>query len=315
MLARTDNPVIGYFSIFMCCLATAISFVFIANLNKTHNQMLSIAITFGYATLLFNLINFKKIFHLYTLVGKNIKLLSKMNLLTLVNWLSSFMTLNYIDPATAICIILSIVTITLFFVYTPLNQIKNNKHLVCSILLILMSMSLIIKHHVSSFETVRASILGFSWCVLGGISGAFIGTHSERMGKAGFSVTQILATRFYLLILLGIIGFYFMADGSPVVIDWKYYLLASLVVVIFPLLMYQTAIRSLGALIVSLLEPFTPVFTYFLQVMVADYQFNWMTVMLLVISSLAIVWFVKIEQNIAAKRKQKLIVCIEAIPN
>lgn len=307
MLVKTDNPVVGYFSIFMCCLATAISFVFIGYLNKTHNPMLSIAVTFGYAILLFNLLNFKKFFQLYTLVVHNFRLLVRMNFLTFLNWLSSFMTLNYLDPATALCIILSIVTITLFFMYTPFNQIKNNKHLVYSILLILMSMSLIIKNHIDivSLKNMKVNMFGLLWCFVGGVSGAFIGTHSEKMGNAGFSVTQILATRFYLLTIMGLVGFYLIPHHMPVIIEWKYYLISSFIIVIFPLLMYQTAIAALGSLIVSLLEPFTPVFTYFLQITVADYKFNWITVSLLLFSSVAIISFVKIEQGLVMQRKEK----------
>lgn len=302
---KNSNSTLGYVSIFLCCLTSAISFVFISHLNKTHNQMISIAITFSYAAILFNLFNIKNIINLYSSVAKNFKLIFNMNVVTLFNWLSSFICLNYLDPATAICINLSVLTVTLFFILTPLDKMKENKHLVFSILLIVTSMTLIIKQHVStaSHADIKTIILGLAWCVLGGVTGAFIGIHSEGMGKAGFSVTQILATRFYLLIMISIIGFFFVPHSMPVVIDWKYYLLASLIIVIFPLVMYQTAIKTLGALIVSLIEPFTPVITYLFQILVGDYQFNLLTVILLIISSSAIIWFVRIEQNIARTKK------------
>jgi drug/metabolite transporter (DMT)-like permease len=307
MNALDSKPTLGYVSILLCCLSTAISFVFIAHLNKTHNQMLSIAITFSYAAILFNLLNFKKIGSLYSSVAANLKLIFKMNIVTLFNWVSSFMSLNYIDPATAICINLSVLTVTLFFIFTPLGKIKENKHLVYSVLLILVSMALIIKQHVDTalLSNSRMIILGVVWSVFGGLSGAFIGLSSEGMGKANFSVTQILATRFYLLIIVSGIAFFFVPDSVPVVIDWKYYLLSSLVIVIFPLVMYQTAIMALGALIVSLLEPFTPVITYLLQIAVGDYKFNLLTVILLVVSSSAVIWFVRIEQNLARAKRLK----------
>lgn len=304
---KLSSHTMGYISIFLCCLTSAVSFVFISHLNKSHDQMLSIAVTFSYATILFNLFNIKNIITLYSSVFKNFKLIFRMNVMTLLNWVSSFMSLNYLDPATSFCIILSVISITLFIILTPLNKIKENKHLLFSLLLIMGSMVLIVKQHIetTSFADRKMIIIGVAWCVLGGISGALIGTSSEGMGKAGFSVTKILATRFYLLIIVSLIAFYLIPHTTPVVIDWKYYLLSSLIIVIFPLVMYQTAIKSLGSLIVSLLEPFTPVITYLLQILVGDYKFNFLTVFLLTISSGAIIWFVKMEQG-TSKAKMRL---------
>ena len=305
MNTKDSNHTLGYISIFLCCLTSAVSFVFISHLNKTHDQMISIALTFSYAAILFNLCNLKKIISLYSSVAKNFKLLFRMNVMTLLNWVSSFMALNYLDPATAFCIILSVVSITLFIIFTPLNKIKDNKHLVFSILLIMISMALIIKQSVDTtlLTDTKVIMFGVAWCVLGGITGGLIGTSSEGMGKAGFSITQILATRFYLLIIVSAIAFFIIPHTTPVVIDWKYYLLSSLVIVIFPLVMYQTAIKSLGSLVVSLLEPFTPVITYLLQISVGDYKFNIFTIILLLISSGAVIWFVRIEQKIAREKR------------
>jgi drug/metabolite transporter (DMT)-like permease len=118
------------------------------------------------------------------------------------------------------------------------------------------------------------------------------------MGKINITATQILATRFYLLVIASTVAFLFMHHTAPIVIDWKYYFLSSLIVVFFPLLMYQLAVVKLGSIIVSFLEPLTPVLTYFLQVLIGDYRFNIITVLLLLMSSGAVIMFVGIEQNI-----------------
>lgn len=263
--------------------------------------MLSILMTFGYAILIFNLINIKKFREIYTSVLHNKKVLLQMNIVTLFNWLSTFMSLHYLDPATALCLNLGILSVTIFFISTPLHKLKANKHLGLSVLFVLFSMGLIIKQHLASASGdlhLRNIILGIAWCALGGFTGAFIGMSSEAMGRAGFSVTQILATRFYLLTLVSGVALLLTHHHAPIVIDWKYYFLSSLIIVFFPLLMYQTAIRELGTLLVSLLEPFSPVFTYILQVEVGDYRFNLLTISLLILASAAVVWFVRIEQNI-----------------
>ena len=299
MSEKTTNFGWGYIYILSCCLTNAISLVFISHLNKTHNEMLSIFMTFGYATIIFNLINIKKIPALYGSVFRNKKVLFQMNFFTLLNWLSTFMSLRYLDPATMICINLGILSITIFLISTPLSKLKENKHLGFSVLLVLFSMGLIIQQHINTMPQVDLAMIvpGVLWCVLGGVTGAFIGLSSEAMGRAQFSITEILATRFYLLTFVGGIAFIFV-HPTAIVIDWKYYFLASFVIVFFPLLMYQAAIRELGTLIVSLLEPFSPVVTYVLQVVIGDYRFNMLTIALLTLACMAMVWFMRVEQNI-----------------
>ena len=76
MSNENQNHAVGYVSILLCCLASAISFVFIAHMTKTHDQMLSIAITFSYAVVMFNVFNIKNISYIYSSVVKNIKLIS-----------------------------------------------------------------------------------------------------------------------------------------------------------------------------------------------------------------------------------------------
>ena len=61
--------------------------------------------------------------------------------------------------------------------------------------------------------------------------------------------------------------------------------------------MYQAAIRDLGTFIVSLLGPFSPVITYLLQILIGDYQFNFLTFTLLILASLAVIWFVRLDKN------------------
>lgn len=301
---KTKNFYLGYTYVLLCCFANAISFVFISHLNKTHNAMLSIFMTFDYAIVIFNLINFKNIKKIYTAVVQNKKILLRMNVVTLFNWLSTFMSLRYLDPATALCLNLGILSITIFFISTSVQKFKENKHLGLSVLLVLFTLALIIHKNIASSTDemhLHNLLLGFAWCALGGVTGAFIGMSSEAMGKVGFSVTQILATRFYLLTAVVGVALLF-THHAPIVVDWKYYFLSSLMIVFFPLLMYQTAIRELGTLLVSLLEPFSPVLTYILQVLVGDYRFNIPMISLLLLSCLAIVWFVRIEQNIQRKK-------------
>jgi drug/metabolite transporter (DMT)-like permease len=296
----------GYFSMFLCCITNAVSFVFIAHINKSHNEMLSLAMISGYAILLFNGINFKSLDQLYQKVRKNICLFSLMNFLTFINWLSGFSSLSYLDPATVMCIELAISAVVTFLIMTPLKQFLANKHLVLCIVLILFCMTLIIGQHIAITSNLSNShlALGFFWCFLGGLSAAYIGIYSVRMDIAKFSVTEILATRFYLLAIFGFAMIFFSSSHTEILqqIDWKYYFLASLIVVFFPLIMYQVSVKAIGPLQVSLLEPFTPVIAFFLQIATGSYSFNLITLSLLILSCVGVIWLVKTEQNLTTKK-------------
>ncbi|MCD6047065.1 MAG: EamA/RhaT family transporter [Gammaproteobacteria bacterium] len=271
--------------------------------------MLNIVMVFSYATLIFNLLSVKNIGTLYSNANKNFKLLFLMNIATLFNWLGSFLSLNYIDPATALCINLSMGPITTFFVLTPLRKIEENKHILFAIFFVLIGMLLIIKQqwNTSAYESTKHIYLGVLFSVLGGIAGGFVGICSERISKAGFSVKHILATRFYLLILVCGIALFFTTKGNVFSdIDWKFYLFSSLIIVMFPLVMYQTAIKALGSLIVSLFIPFAPIFAYFLQIMVGSYRFNFFTAILLLLVCCGVIWFARLRQRLAiAKNSSK----------
>lgn len=271
--------------------------------------MLSIFLTFGYAIVIFNIINYKKITGLYQSAARNIKVLLQMNFFTLFNWLSTFMALRYLDPATTICIILAVLSVTIFFISTPLHQLKTNKHLGFAVLLVLATMVFIIKQYINaSVQThIQNVLFGVFWCLVGGVTGAFIGLCSEAMGKAGFSITQILATRFYFLTIMSGLALFFVPHAiGDIVMSWKYYFLASLVIVFFPLIMYQAAIRELGTLIVSLLEPFTPIATYVLQVITGDYHFNLPIIITLIVACTAMMWFMRIEQRVKLEKNADL---------
>lgn len=285
---------LGYVCIFFYCLANGFAFVFISHINKTHNDMLNMVMVFSYATLIFNLLNVKNIQTLYQNVGKNFRLIVLMNIATLFNWLGSFLSLNYIDPATALCINLAMGPITTFFVLTPFKKIEDNKNILLAILSVLIGMLLIIRQQWSAsvYESTHHVYLGVLCSVLGGIAGGFVGICSEKISKAGFSVRQILATRFYLLILVCLITLFFTAKGNIFSsIDWKFYLFSSLLIVMVPLVMYQQAIKALGSLMVSLFIPFAPIFAYFLQVMVGGYRFNIFTVIFLLLVCCSVIWF------------------------
>jgi drug/metabolite transporter (DMT)-like permease len=305
MSEKSSHASFGYAAILTCCVASAVSNVFIFNMNKSHNVMLSIAMIFAYATIIFTLLNIRNLPSFYRRYVNNLGTLFKMNVVTVFNWMGTFMALQYIDPASVACISLGLTAVANFVILTPLSRYKHQLHLLLCMVCILVSMALIVvQHTLAASEHLGPHVWrGIIWAVVGGLVGGYIGVFSEKLGQAEFSVTQILATRFQLLVLVGIVGLLTTHQQVAIHIDWRFYLLSSLIVVFLPLFMYQTAIKLLGSIQTALLEPFAPVITYFLQVIVfGQFIFNALSLILLVLLSGLIIWFVSIEQRLVRKR-------------
>ncbi|PHQ80929.1 MAG: hypothetical protein COB66_03555 [Coxiella sp. (in: Bacteria)] len=306
MSAKHLNSKLGAVYITLCCLSSAASFVFIAHLNRHHDAMLSMAVTFGYATILFSLFNIKKLPVMFRIMRQNLKPMIYLNTATLFSWFGTFMALQYIPPATKISIGFGLIAITNFFIAIPLNKLKHHKHLIFCVLFIVLNMALVVfqfsytAHHV----TTRDIVIGVAWSVVGGVIGGFIAINATKLHDVGYTSTQILATRFYLLVIVSLIVLFCYGHATPIHIAWKYYLLSTLLIVILPLLMYHLSIESLGALVTSLVEPFTPVITYFLQIFFLGYRFNIVTLFLLSIASVGIIVLARVEHNATSKKQR-----------
>lgn len=298
----------GYFFIFITCLSSAASFVFISHLSRNSDPFTGIFLTFLYASLFFLLLNIKNIKKLVSLSKSNLKPLFLLNLATCLSWLGTFLALKYIDPATKICIGFGLIAITNYFIFTPLGSIKKHKRRLMIVFLILASMILIISQNplISSRSNIEILMLGIAWSIVGGISGGFIGINAEKIAHAGFKATQVLATRFLLLIIVSGIFLAFSKPLQTSTFEWAYYPLSSIVVVFLPLLTYQLAIKSLGALLVALIEPFTPIITYFLQISFMHYSFNPIFLLLLILSSTSVLLLLRSERknNLAVNKHE-----------
>lgn len=309
-ILKTNNhhSNLGYFYISLCCISSAASFVFISHLNNHYSVLLSLTMTFGYAIILFTLWNYKHLKSMWSIAKSEKSALIMLNIATLFSWFGTFMALKYIDPATKISIGFGLIAVTNFFISVPLRKVAQHKHLLYCILFVILNMILVLWQFSVSNQhaTTENIIIGISWAVVGGVIGGFIGINSQKLNKAGYNATQVLATRFYLLVIMSVL---LLVLTDPTVsfahIRWKYYLLSTALVVLLPLLFYHLAIENIGSLIVSFIEAFTPVITYFLQIIFLRFNFNWLSMCLIILSSIGIVILVRTEHKERIKKSQE----------
>ena len=280
----------GYIYIVFYCLFNAFSFVFISVVGNTHGQAQSIVYVFTLGLLLFNLLNISNLKILYTKTIEYFRPVIGLNVTTAISWAASFYALKFIDPATMLCIAMATIPITTFFIMTPLEAYKSSITTILSIGFVVISMLLIIHENINYSGAKNASFIfsvGVLISIIGGVFGAAIGTYSEQLHKAKFNVKEILAIRFYFLILFGLIVAIATHRFQFNFQTLKLFSLSTVIIVILPLVIYQKAIQHLGSLTVSILIPFTPILAYFMQLVLHQYQFHIGTLMAILLCCVA----------------------------
>lgn len=282
---------IGYLYLLLDCVLGAYAFVFFKELTGSHETASITLFTFVISVLFFHAVNMHRLRAMYRKVGLGYKNVVYLNIITMVRWLTSFYGLTYIDSATMLCIDMGMIPIAHFFAVTSPKDYKKHMSVLLSILFVLLSMGLIIHQNLVTFDTISSYqnfCIGVFLAMIAGITGAYVGMFSEKLQKGGFAVSEILGTRFYLL-LLATLGIAVWTDELSHIelADFKDYGLAALFIVIIPLFVYQKAIVHLGAFTVATYLPLTPIMAYFIELYKGKYDFERSTFIALMICSIA----------------------------
>jgi len=282
----------GYMYVLFYCVFNAYSFVFISTLGDTHAQSLSIVTIFSLGLLLFNLLNIMKLGTLYKKLSRNLFPVVGINITSAASWLACFYALRFIDPASMLCIAMAIIPLTTLFMSTPLRLYKNNLPIIFSIVVVIFSMAIIINQNILNLGSHSSGFyffIGVIISIVGGIFGGAIGIYSERLHKANFTVSEILAVRFYFLIIVAVaVALFSHSFNAMHWSDLKIYSFSAVIVIILPLVIYQKAISHLGSMVVSVLIPFTPILAYFMQLMIRQYPFHLGVLLSILLCSLTI---------------------------
>lgn len=156
-------------------------------------------------------------------------------------------------------------------------HLRGGTATILSIITVIFSMLIICYENLGNLNNINVGIsflIGICISIWGGIFGAAIGTYSEKLYLNKFVVNEILAIRFYFLIISGVLIAILGHDFEINIQTIKLFSFSAVFIVILPLVIYQKAIQHLGSLTVSMLIPFTPILAYFMQLGLHKYRFN-----------------------------------------
>lgn len=255
---------------------TAFFAVAVNKLEATGDPFTIVFFTFLFTTVFFTLINLPSIREFCSNLRHSPKQLVVINIVSVVIWLGVFWSLKYLNPAESLCVYMSMTPIATLLFTTKLKNIGQHKKDIFYGLAIIILLSILVLDTVYLVPNKWFVFLGVIFGLAAGITGAFYNVFSQKMHKNNFTATQVLAMRFYLLLIISLVmsvhGNMLMATLHN--ISWITFLGLALLSSVLPLFFKQQAIIFIGAQKISYVMPFTPVAAYGIELLTGAYKFN-----------------------------------------
>lgn len=253
-----------YYSSILYVILTALSFNFLSYMSKNASPFLILMIGCIIATLFFHLVNYNSIKKIYVICFQSKYSWLKIMVFILINWVSAFLATCY--GSAFIYIYFSFSTSAIVGMFYKYYETKNIKTLICFVIMSLI-VSLTCSYLVLTYSmSVLAAIF---FAILSGVSGYCYSVESAAFSKLNnLSTSQILATRFWLLLIFSAIIVYVKSDN---ILDSKilfYSCLVGLSTFIIPIYLFQHGVLKLGASKNSIIRGFTPVATFIIQYLI-----------------------------------------------
>lgn len=221
----------------------------------------------------YNLLNFRQLKNHWQKVRKEKIWVVALNITTLMSWVGFFFSLKYIEPAVASMLGFAV---SPFFTFLGLKLTGRHYEQQSALdwfisLGILASMGALVYLNFSGASAVgslstKAALLGTFYSLLAGLGIAGNTVFSKKLSDQGFDPSNILSTRFYLIIPFALI-FWPYGEGVQGSVGSMLLVLfpVTLVTMILPLYVLQKAIKLSRPTTVSSLLPMLPLMTFVLQ--------------------------------------------------
>lgn len=247
-----------YIDAFLYIIITALGFVYLDHIYENSSKLIVLFIMLCGAIFWFNVINIKRLPHIYKTLFQNKLLYIVMSIFLAIDWFCSIYGVAFADPF----VYLSVLFISLAL-SGYINQLKDrvqisSKQLISLILLVLSITVIIVFYH------GRVQMLyGILLAILCGIT--FYGyslTSIKLLEKGNMSSSEILATRFWIVMLIVCVLMPKAEMTHLSINNILSYLLVGIFTMIIPIYNYQQSLKKIGAIKTSIILCFTPVVTY-----------------------------------------------------
>jgi drug/metabolite transporter (DMT)-like permease len=267
-------PRVGYISMLMYAVVTALSSMLIHVTNQRVTPLLSAFYTFLFCLLTYNIIT-RGPFSKLNIIWQSWFNILMLNITTAICWIFTFFALKIIQPELFLYIYLCAMPIASSLIYKT-QLLKASIYFIGLIFLTL---------------TYHAPMLyvGALLAFVGGLSGTIYSIYSKKVtGK--FSTIEILSLRFYLTVA---ITFFLSCYLNQITLmDANYYLdfaILSFVSVICPLLLFQIGIKHLTVVKALSYLPLAPLLCYIINIVFNHAPFYWTQLCAIMFISIAMI--------------------------
>lgn len=272
MKENKTNFLIGVFCVSGYVALAAVREVFFAIVLKEVSLYLVLPLIFSITLVVFTLLNLKLSKEVLSKLRYSIKDVVALNFLTATGWAAFICALQYIEPAIVSSVVTSLgPVVTLMVGRTLLHGYRSSMLDKACAVGIVFSMTWLGFVTISGRSAIKDislfyGSLGLMCAVVSGVSSAITNIYAKRLSNRGFSSTETLSVRFYLLVIVSI-GYAFLTRPS---IDLGFdHILIILGLAIFgiglPLFLLQEGINRMNVNSVALMMALAPLATYFFQ--------------------------------------------------
>ena len=282
----------GYFFSLVFCIAVAFSSILIHSTNQLINPYLSVFLTFVICTTWFNIANIKVLPIFYRKLFNDRTNFVIVNLVTAINWITTFEALRYVDAVLYIALFMGLMPIVTYLINSFLSQTKLNITTTMVSVGIIFILSFII--YFDKNTIINTNLFNFYkgviFTITSSVASAFYMVYSKKLEtNIGLTTSQIVAVRFYFLIIYSgivcFIGDHFVETNT---IHYSNFLLLALISSIIPMYCVQKSITHIGVIKTSFIIPFTPVFTYIVLLFLHHNQSIFLLPLLIMLTALLI---------------------------
>lgn len=253
---------IGFAAIYGWCAVIAYSMILTSNISQTLSPFLVCLLTFSTVTIIFFIYNAKNLPSLFIskrfILAKND--IAGINFSSFISWGLMIYPLAYLEPTVVATIILGVNPIATAIITKAFFKQRPDTYLIYISLALAFLISMLILNTLdgdgavvnASQKNIYLSLLA---CILSGIATSCNNVFSKRLMGAGFSISDLMCSRFLLTIILsGLIS----VQSGPIVLQSD--MIASIATttmlfVIVPLILLQFSLKNLDPLQVSVISP------------------------------------------------------------
>ncbi len=266
------STVVGVVFVLLFNLTQSTQIVTLGQILQTTDPVVVMLLTFSIAAVVFLTLQLPHVSALFSCLKRSPSNVIGLNVSTVLAWLSILFALKYIEPAAADAIGFAIGPVITAVFWKQLRPEKPvvRKELMASVGIIVgvIVLTLVSWHGISAMGEIplRHLFVGFLGSVLCGIGVVGNTIFSKRLSEKGFTTGQLLAVRFFLLILVGFA--FWPAKVSLSHFSSSFYEkigLISLFGVVLPLYILQLGIERCEPITISLILSLLPAFSYVAQ--------------------------------------------------